>query len=378
MLFIFRLFIYASFLLGVAMAQQASVQLIRKAGQDGVHTYRIPGIIKTAKGTLIAVYDVRYTTSRDLPGHIDVGMSRSMDNGNTWEPMRIIMDMGAPHENNGVGDPAILYDPNSNKIIVAALWSKGNRSIAGSKPGLSPDTTGQLVIVTSTDEGNNWTIPISITPQVKDPQWHLFFQGPGTGIVMKDGTLVFATQYWDEQKMPYATIIFSTDHGVTWKGKIKGPVANTTEAQLVETLPGTLMMNMRDNRGNYRTVATTSNLGESWAIHPTSQRSLPDPVCMASFIKARVKIAGKKRTVLLFSNPNSSRDRKDLTIKSSLDLGETWLPGNQLLVDPRSGYGYSSLVQLDVKTIGILYEGVGDLFFATFSVDSIVSSLKKR
>lgn len=96
------------------MAQQASVQLIRKAGQDGVHTYRIPGIIKTAKGTLIAVYDVRYTTSRDLPGHIDVGMSRSMDNGNTWEPMRIIMDMGAPHENNGVGDPAILYDPNSN------------------------------------------------------------------------------------------------------------------------------------------------------------------------------------------------------------------------------------------------------------------------
>jgi sialidase-1 len=213
---------------------------------------------------------------------------------------------------------------------------------------------------------------------VKDPQWHLFFQGPGTGIVMKDGTLVFATQYWDEQKMPYATIIFSTDHGVTWKGKIKGPVANTTEAQLVETLPGTLMMNMRDNRGNYRTVATTSNLGESWAIHPTSQRSLPDPVCMASFIKARVKIAGKKRTVLLFSNPNSSRDRKDLTIKSSLDLGETWLPGNQLLVDPRSGYGYSSLVQLDVKTIGILYEGVGDLFFATFSVDSIVSSLKKR
>lgn len=378
MLFTFRLFIYVSLLLGGAMAQETSVKLIRKAGQDGVHTYRIPGIIKTTKGTLIAVYDVRYTTSRDLPGHIDVGMSRSMDNGDSWEPMRIIMDMGAPQENNGVGDPAILYDPHSNKIIVAALWSKGNRSIVGSKPGLSPDTTGQLVLVTSTDEGNNWTVPISITPQVKDPRWHLFFQGPGTGIAMNDGTLVFAAQYWDEQKMPFSTLIYSTDHGITWKGKLKGPVANTTEAQIVETIPGTLMMNMRDNRGNFRSVATTTDRGESWRIHPTSQRSLQDPVCMASFIKARVKIAGKKRTVLFFSNPNSTRERKDLTIKASLDLGESWLPENQLVVDPRSGYGYSSLVRLDAKTIGILYEGVGDLYFAKYSVDRILLSLKKK
>lgn len=378
MLLVFRLFIYTSFLLGAAKAQQDAVKLIRKAGQDGVHTYRIPGIIKTAKGTLIAVYDVRYTSSRDLPGHVDVGMSRSFDDGETWEPMRIIMDMGPPHENNGVGDPAILYDPHSNKVIVAALWSKGNRSIAGSKPGLSPDTTGQLVIVTSTDEGNNWTVPISITPQVKEPKWHLFFQGPGTGIVMQDGTLVFAAQYWDERKVPFSTLIYSKDHGVTWKGRVNGPVANTTEAQIVETIPGTLMMNMRDNRGNYRTISTTSDLGKSWRIHPTSQRSLQDPVCMASFIKARVKIAGKKRNVLFFSNPNSSKERKDLTIKASLDLGETWLPANQLVVDPKISYGYSSLVQLDAKTIGILYEGVGDLYFASFPVDRILLSLKKK
>ena len=95
---------------------------IRKAGDDGVNTYRIPGIVQTNKGTLIAVYDIRYNDSRDLPGNIDVGMSRSTDNGKSWEPMKVIMDMGAPHENNGIGDPAILFDPVTRKIFVASLW----------------------------------------------------------------------------------------------------------------------------------------------------------------------------------------------------------------------------------------------------------------
>jgi len=118
---------------------------VRKAGDDNVHTYRIPGIITTEKGTLIAVYDNRLTGTRDLPGNIDVGMSRSTDGGKTWEPMKTIMDVGAPHDNNGIGAPAVLFDPNTKKIWVAALWSKGNRSIAGSLPGIAPDTTRQFV-----------------------------------------------------------------------------------------------------------------------------------------------------------------------------------------------------------------------------------------
>jgi sialidase-1 len=288
------------------------------------------------------------------------------------------MDMGAPHENNGVGDPAILYDPITNTTMVAALWSKGNRSIAGSLPGLSPDSTGQIVIVTSTDDGVSWSTPFSVTTQVKDPRWNLFFQGPGTGIVMKDGTYVFAAQYWDEQKLPYSTLIYSKDKGKSWKGALKGPVANTTEAQLVETKAGTLMMNMRDNRGSFRTIATTNDMGEHWSMHSSSRTALPDPVCMASLIKARVKVGGKKREVLFFSNPNSSIERKNLTIKASLDNGENWLSANQLLVDQRLSYGYSSLVQLDEKTIGILYEGVGDLLFAKYPVATILQSLKKQ
>ena len=345
---------------------------IRKAGDDNVNTYRIPGIVQTDRGTLISVYDIRYNDSRDLPGNIDVGMSRSTDNGKTWEVMKVIMDMGAPHENNGIGDPAILFDPVTKKIFVAALWSKGNRSIAGSLPGLSPDTTGQFVLVSSNDDGLTWSAPYSITIQVKNPAWHIFFNGPGSGIAMQDGKLVFAAQYWNEKKIPYSTIIYSEDHGASWKGSINGPKSNTTESQVVETSPGTLLLNMRDNRGSFRSIATTNNLGATWTEHSTSYNALPDPVCMGSLIKARVNVKGVTRDVLFFSNPNTSSGRYNITIKASLDLGQTWLPANELLIDERTCYGYSSLTKINDNTIGLLYEGTKDLYFVKVLVREII------
>lgn len=347
---------------------------VRRANDDGVNTYRIPGIATTAKGTLVAVYDIRYRNSGDLPGNIDVGMSRSTDGGKTWEPMKVIMDMGEPHENNGVGDPAILFDPATNTLWVAALWSKGNRSIAGSQPGLSPDTTGQFVLVSSNDDGMTWSKPYSITRQIKDPGWHLYFNGPGNGIVMQDGTLVFPSQYWDESKkpgIPHSSIIYSTDKGKTWRSG-KGAKSNTTESQVIETTPGTLMLSMRDNRGSFRTIATTTDLGNTWTEHPTSYNTLVDPVCMASFIKAKVRPGNTLEEVVFFGNPASSTSRQDMTIKASLDLGESWSSENQLLIDQRKCFGYSAMTRIDEHTIGFLYEGVRDLYFVRVPVKEII------
>ena len=345
---------------------------VRKAGDDGINSFRIPGIVSTNKGTLIAVYDIRYNNSGDLPGNIDVGMSRSTDGGNTWEPMKVIMDMGAPHENNGIGDPAILFDPITKKLWVAALWSKGNHSIAGSLPGLSPDSTGQFVVTSSSDDGLSWSAPDNITAQIKNPAWRIFFQGPGTGIAMQDGKLVFAAQYWNESKIPFSTIIYSNDHGGTWNGKINGPKSNTTESQIVETTPGTLQLNMRDNRGGFRSVATTNNMGITWTEHSTSYSALPDPVCMGSLIKAKIKTGGRLKEVLFFSNPNTGSGRYNITIKASLDMGQTWLPANQLLIDERLCFGYSSLTKVDDDTIGILYEGTKDVYFVTVPINKII------
>lgn len=344
---------------------------VRKAWDDSVHTYRIPGIITTDRGTLIAVYDIRYKHSGDLPANIDVGMSRSTDGGKTWEPMKNIMDMGAPHENNGVGDPSILFDPVTKKIWVSALWSKGNRSIAGSKPGLSPDETGQFVLVSSADDGLTWTQPYSITPQVKNPAWKLFFPGPGNGIAMQDGKIVFPAQYWDADHMPHSTLVYSDDHGTNWKSGI-GAKSNTTESQLVETTRGTLMLNMRDNRGSYRSVAITTDMGKTWVEHQTSYKALIDPVCMASLIKTNVHAKGSNQDVLFFSNVASQTARINMTVKASLDLGETWPAANELLVDQRRCFGYSALTKIDNNTVGLLYEGSRDLYFVRIPVADII------
>ncbi|WP_457271993.1 exo-alpha-sialidase [Pedobacter sp. UYEF25] len=350
--------------------------VLKKAGEGGVNTFRIPGITTTNNGTLLSVYDVRYETSGDLPGNIDVGMSKSSDGGRTWQPMKIIMDMGTPQENNGVGDPAILFDPLTNKIWVAALWSKGNRSIAGSKPGLSADVTGQLVLVSSADDGETWTKPRSITAEVKNPNWNIFFNGPGAGIAMKDGKLVFAAQYWDENAIPHSTILYSADHGASWKTE-NGPKSNTTESQVIETISGTLMLNMRDNRGSFRSVATTDDMGKTWIEHHTSYSALQDPVCMASFISAKVKVKGKEKEVVFFGNDNSSLARINLSIKASTDSGETWVKENQVLIDNRNLFGYSALTKIDENTLGFVYEGLGDLYFVRIPVADMIKKIAK-
>ncbi|MCL4165965.1 UNVERIFIED_CONTAM: hypothetical protein GTU68_019062, partial [Idotea baltica] len=225
---------------------------VRKSGDDGVHTFRIPGLATTNSGTLIGVYDVRHLKGGDLPGDIDVGMSRSTDGGRTWEPLRVIMDMGDNPEwrYDGVGDPAILVDKNTGTIWVAGTWSHGNRSWVGSGPGLEAEETGQLMLVRSDDDGVTWSSPINITKQVKKPEWCFLLQGPGKGITMRDGTLVFAAQYQDsvdKNRLPHSTILYSKDHGKTWNIGT-GAYDDTTEAQVVEVEEGVLMLNCRYNR----------------------------------------------------------------------------------------------------------------------------------
>ena len=341
---------------------------LKQRWDDNIHTYRIPGIAETGRGTLLAVYDNRYTTSSDLPGNIDVGLSRSTDGGQTWEPMKVIMDMGAPHENNGIGDPAILYDKFTNTIWVAALWSKGNNSIRDSRPGLSPDSSGQFVLVSSKDDGVTWSEPMNITSQVKNPKWHIYFNGPGNGSAMEDGTLVFASQYWDENKIPHSSIIYSKDKGATWKSGT-GAKSNTTEAQVIETRPGTLMLNMRDNRGRFRSVATTIDMGKTWTEHASSYEALIDPVCMASLIKMNTNSV---RNILFFSNVNDMHARKNMSIKYSRDLGLTWSDG--LLIDERPTFGYSALTPVGNTHLGLLYEGFGNLYYVRVPVSAITGT----
>ncbi|WP_430972798.1 sialidase family protein [Sunxiuqinia rutila] len=373
---------------------------LRAAGQDQADTYRIPGLVTTNEGTLIAVYDIRYNNSKDLQENIDVGMSRSTDGGQSWEPMRVIMDMGEwggrSERLNGIGDPSVLYDHTTGTLWVAGLWMSGATEKDmlwwASKPGMSPEVTGQFVLTKSTDDGLTWSEPINVTEQIKDPAWQLLLQGPGRGITLEDGTLVFPAQFKADigekaldggQYSCHSTIVYSQDGGQSWHIGT-GAKSNTTEAQVVQLTDGSLMLNMRDDRNrkdksdtNGRAVATTSDLGKTWTAHATSNSALPESNCMASIISADLNVNGKKQRVLFFSNPNNKNQRTNMTIKTSLDEGMTWPEKYQLELNEAGGYGYSCMTMIDDKTIGILYEGVKNLYFQKIPVAELLGDLTK-
>ena len=352
---------------------------VRHAGDDGAAAFRIPGLVTSRKGTLLGVYDVRYNNSVDLQEHIDVGLSRSINKGQTWENMRIPLQFGEygglPAAQNGVGDPAILVDEKTGVIWIVAAWTHGMgnmRAWHNSQAGIDLNHTAQLVLSKSEDDGKTWSAPINITSQVKNPSWKFLLQGPGMGITMRDGTLVFPIQYIDSTKVPNAGIMYSKNRGETWHIHHHAR-ANTTEAQVAEVEPGVLMLNMRDNRGGSRAVSITKDLGKTWEEHSSNRSVLPEPVCMASLIKVEAKDNVLGRDILLFSNPNSTKNRNRITIKASLDGGVSFPEEFQVMLDEEIGWGYSCLSMIDKETVGILYESsVAHMTFQAIKLTDII------
>jgi len=340
---------------------------IHRQGEADCHTTRIPAISVTNDGTLLAVYDLRYNSRKDLQEHMDIGLSRSTDGGEIWEPIRPIMDMGEyggkPQKENGCSDPNILVDRETGEIIVSAVWTHGKPDThqwrgKGSEPGFGIHQTSQFMMVRSNDDGVTWSEPENWTRKLKKEEWHLFAPAPGNGITMRNGTLVMPTQGRDADGHPFSNIMWSKDHGKTWT--VSEPARdNTTECAVVELFDGSLMLNMRDNRNrewkderNGRAVSVTSNLGKTWEVHSSDHSALPEPVCMASLISHTLE---DRNRILLFSNPNDKHKRRRMMIQASLDNGKTWPEKNRILLDEEGG-AYSSLVMVDHETIGILYE----------------------
>jgi sialidase-1 len=366
-----KLFLTFALVSVLMLREAAAVEppvLLHRRGEHGCHTFRIPALGRTGQGTLIAVYDMRYESSRDLQGHMDIGMSRSTDGGRTWSAPRPIMDMGEfgglPQSQNGCSDPNILVDRTTNEIMVSALWSHGKPDQhqwrgRGSEPGFAIGVTAQFMIVRSTDDGLTWAAPQNLTRQLKQESWFLFAPAPGNGITLDDGTLVMPTQGRDDEGLPFSNLMSSRDHGKTWTVSAAAR-HDTTECAVADLGDGTLMLNMRDNRNatdkgptNGRAVSTTGDLGKTWTVHLSDHVALPEPVCMGSLIAHR--LADGKR-VLFFSNPRNKIKRQEITVQASLDGGRTWPENHQVLIDPNPSFGYSCLAIIDADTLGILYE----------------------
>lgn len=358
----------------VALAQVPYSVDIRKAGAHGLScNYRIPGIACDTNGVLHAVYDNRYNFGGDLPGDVDVAYNRSTDGGATWEPQQVIMDYDSSvpgSSGNGVGDPCILHDPVTDTLWVAALWSFGNNGYHGSGTGIDPADTGQYVLTKSTDGGTTWSAPINITADIKHPNWNLLFQGPGHGLAMRDGTLVFPSQLRDGTiendgiNQVRACSVFSTDHGATWQF---GSVVPTTDPEQNENT----VCELDDGRLLFSCRTPVGSNGERAWVHYTPGGTeplqdgtwdtlyrlpeVPDPVCQGSVLQWKSTFDGHPKEWLLFANP-ATGGRNGMTLRVSIDGGLSW-PISRLVYAGSSAY--SSLCILPDNTIGLLYEKDG-------------------
>jgi sialidase-1 len=321
------------------------------SGQGGFHTYRIPSLLVTARGTLLAFAEGRKGGSGDH-GDIDLLLARSTDQGTTWQASRTVWDDGA----NTCGNPCPVLDRDSGRIWLLLNWNRGDDPEPKIIAGQSRDTR-RVFVTWSDDDGVTWTKPGEITADVKLTNWTWYATGPGAGIQIERGPhrgrLVIPCDHIEaDTRHYYSHVVYSDDRGATWKLGGSTPRHQVNECEVAELTENRLLLNMRnyDPARRTRQQAVSGDGGLTW----TDQRLVPElvePICQAS-LRRYSWPTGTEPGVLLFSNPAGTR-RERITVRATFDEGGTW-PVARLL-DPRPG-AYSCLAVLPDRTVGILYE----------------------
>jgi len=342
------------------------------SGTGRYHTYRIPALLTTEKGTLLAFCEGRQGGRGDS-GNIDLLLRRSTDGGKTWSPQQVVWDDGA----NTCGNPCPVQDRDTGVIWLLLTWNDGRDRESAIKKNEGHNTR-RVFVTHSTDEGLTWSVPREITETTKRPHWRWYATGPGIGIQLESGPwkgrLVVPCDYSlvsPEDPSGYNShIIYSDDHGQTWKlGGTITPAVN--ECQVVELIDGTLMMNMRnyDRTQTTRAIATSTDGGMTWSA-VRHDPVLVEPICQASFLRY-TKQPEDDRNRLLFANPGHGQrsQRRDLTVRVSYDEGQTW-PIQRLLWPGPAAYCCLSVVPNG--QIACFFEGGKDspyerIIFARFS-----------
>ena len=359
-LFVFLIFSATSF------AQSKAVFV---SGTDGYKSFRIPAIVKAKNGDLLAFCEGRVNGGGDF-GNIKIVLKRSNDAGKTWSALQIV----ASNDSLQAGNPAPvldLADPRFPQGRIFLFYNTGN----GDEMELRKGKGHRGVLYkTSIDNGKTWSGSADITLQVNriyQPQtnplwnskedWRSYANTPGHALQFQEGKykgrIYVAANHSSGNPKPelrdyQAHGYYTDDHGGTFHLSETVPFEGSNESTAAQLTGNGLMMNSRNQVGKYRIVSLSKDGGETWDTTFVDHH-LPDPICEGSLLNIGTK---NGKSILAFCNNDSKKSRDSLTLRISFDEGRTWK--KKFLIEPKNT-GYSDIVKISKKEIGVLYEADG-------------------
>jgi len=365
-------------LLRAAPLLETSEVFLQKMG--GIVRYRIPGVVVTPKGTVLAYSEARKNNSSDW-GEIEIHLRRSTDGGRSWQPPQHIAHIGARLEGNPRKKTGGEQEQTVNNPVAIVDRTTGAIEF------LYCINYARCYSMRSTDDGVTWSKPVDVTatfePFRRHYDWKVIATGPGHGIQLKSGRLVvpiwLAYGKVGDHGPSAAATIYSDDHGRTWKaGDLavpnSGEFTNPNETMLTALSDGRVMLVSRSVSKANRKIITLSPDGATGWSAPQFHEELWEPVCMASIVAHPAKPG-----MQIYSAPHTlGRDaagkeipagrgkRENLSIKLSRDDGKTWTVNKTLDAGPSA---YSDLAVLPDGTVLCLYEKANDIVAARFNLE---------
>ncbi|MFD2873122.1 exo-alpha-sialidase [Mucilaginibacter ximonensis] len=334
----------------VQPSENTQLNYIYKPGDAGYSCFRIPAMIATEKGSLLAFAEGRKNDCGDS-GDIDLVLRRSEDGGKTWSPVQVVWS----DSTNTCGNPVPIQDISTGKIWLVSTWNNGQDHEKQIRTQTGRDGR-RIFILSSDDEGHSWSKPKEITQEVKLPDWTWYATGPCHGLQIANGKfkgrLVVPVNHVElPSNKNFVHIIYSDDHGATWKLGNNTPQDGTNEVTAAELAGGNIMLNIRnaDRKKHTRLYTTSTDGGQTWANLQTDT-TLIEPICQGSLLNLS---PSKNKNILLFSNPADVKKRANLTLRASLDDGKSW-PYKQVLFAGPSAY--SDIAIYKKKQVACLYE----------------------